>query len=135
MKYLLDTNTCVRYLNGRSPQIRAKLPTIPIAEIALCSIVKAELFTGAAKSNHPSATLASQQEFLQLFQSLPVDDAVAATYATIRAALEKAGTPIGPMDTLIAAVAVTYHLILVTHNTREFSRVSGLQIEDWEAVD
>lgn len=132
MKYLLDTNTCIRLINRRSLELRQRILTIPINDIAVCSIVKAELFTGSAKSQTPATTLAKQQKFLQPFQSLSFGDVEAAAYATLRAQLEKAGTPIGPLDMLIAAIAVANSLILVTHNTAEFKRVSGLQIEDWE---
>ncbi len=82
--------------------------------------------------NNPQITLARQQQFLTLFVSLPFDDVTALTYGRIRAELAANGTPIGPNDFQIAAIALTHNLILVTHNTREFSRVSGLVIEDWE---
>lgn len=110
----------------------AKLTVTPPSEIAVCSIVKAELFTGAAKSQFPTRTLARQIAFLARFVSLPFDDAAATVYGSTRAALEKAGTPIGPNDLLIAAIALTHQLTLVTHNTREFARIAGLALEDWE---
>ena len=132
MSYLLDTNTCIRYLNGRSPQVVARLRATAPSEIVLCAIVKAELFAGAAKSNYPAKTLAAQLLFLNPFVSLPFDDTAAIMYGPIRAALEQAGTPIGPNDLLIAAIALANNLTLVTHNTREFSRVPGLALEDWE---
>src|SRR4051812_8627475 len=128
MKYLLDTNTCIRLINRRSPQLRERILANPVEDIALCSIVKAELLTGAAKSQTPIATLEKQQHFMQPFKSLPFGDVEAAAYATLRAQLEKAGTPIGPLDSLIAAIAMANGLTLVTHNTGEFARVSGLQI-------
>ncbi|WP_419756919.1 type II toxin-antitoxin system VapC family toxin [Anabaena sp. FACHB-595] len=105
-----------------------------VKDIAVCSVVKAELFYGAMKSNNPERTLARQQQFLNLFVSLPFDDVTALTYGRIRAALAISGTPIGPNDLQIAAIALVNNLILVTHNTSEFNRVNGLQIEDWEAV-
>ena len=132
MRYLLDTNVCARYLNGRSLVIRERLQSTNVEEIAVCSVVKAELFYGAMKSNNPQITLARQHQFLRLFVSLPFDDVIALTYGRIRAELAANGTPIGPNDFQIAAIALTHNLILVTHNTREFSRVSGLVIEDWE---
>lgn len=132
MKYLLDTNTCIRFISKRSPSVRAKLPTIPPREVVVCSIVRAELFYGAAKSQTPIATRAKQERFLRPYPTLPFDDQTADVYGRIRAQLEQAGTPIGPLDLQIAAIAVTHGLILVTHNTQEFSRVPGLQIEDWE---
>lgn len=132
MKYLLDTNTCIRYINGRAPHLRLKLPTIPASDITVCSIVVAELFFGAAKSNTPERSLAKQRAFLRPYVSLPFDDKAATAYAQIRASLEKLGTPIGPLDLLIAAIALANDLILVTHNSAEFGRINGLKIEDWE---
>ncbi|AUB41900.1 mvpA, tRNA [Nostoc flagelliforme CCNUN1] len=118
--------------NGRSLLIRERLQSTNVEEIAVCSVVKAELFYGAMRSNNPTRTLARQQEFLKLFVSLPFDDSTALVYGRIRAELLASGTPIGPNDFQIAAIALTHNLTLVTHNTREFSRVSGLAIEDWE---
>ena len=133
MKYLLDTNTCIRYLNGNGTGVLEHLQNTPMAEIALCSVVKAELFFGAAKSVNPEKTLAKQRAFLDLLISFPFDDLAAEKYSVIRAHLERQGTPIGPNDLMIASIAVSRNLILVTHNTREFSRVPNLQIEDWES--
>ena len=133
MMYLLDTNVCVRYLNGRSVAIRRRLEAIDLEEIAVCAIVKAELFYGAMRSNNPDQTLARQERFLRVFESLPFDDRAASISGRIRAQLAAAGTPIGPYDMQIAAIAIANNLTLVTHNVREFSRVEGLQIEDWEA--
>lgn len=132
MRYLLDTNVCIRYLNGRSPAVKERIRTTNREDIAVCSIVKAELFYGAMRSNNPQRNLARQQQFLNSFISLPFDDCSALIYGEIRAQLTALGTPIGPNDLQIAAIALANNLILVTHNTREFSRVDGLQIEDWE---
>lgn len=118
MRYLLDSNVCARYLNGTSLAIRKRLQSTNIADIAVCSVVKGELFYGAIKSNNPERTLARQQEFLKLFVSLPFDDDAALIYGRIRAELSANGTPIGPNDFQIAAIALANNLILVTHNTR-----------------
>jgi tRNA(fMet)-specific endonuclease VapC len=133
MTYLLDTNTCVRYLNKRSLAVINRLRNTPESEIALCSVVKAELYFGAMKSQNPEATIQGQRVFAERFISLPFDDSAAEFYAQIRADLATKGMPIGGNDLMIAAIALANGLILVTHNTREFSRVAGLQIEDWEA--
>jgi tRNA(fMet)-specific endonuclease VapC len=93
--------------------------------------VKAELFYGGKRSNNPERTLALQSSFLNHFFSFAFDDAAATIFGIIRAELAKLGTPIGPDDLQIASIAKAHNLILVTHNTREFSRVNGLQIEDW----
>lgn len=132
MKYLLDTNPCIRLLENRSAKLRQRMQATPMKEISVCSVVKAELFYGAMKSNNPQQTLAIQQRFLNQFISLPFDDLAAETYGRERARLAKLGTPIGPNDLLIAAIAMTNNLTLVTHNTREFSRVTNLNFEDWE---
>lgn len=132
MRYLLDTNVCARYLNGKSPAIRERLRATKREDIAVCSVVKAELFYGAMRSNNSEITLTRQLKFLNLFVSLPFDDVAARIYGRIRAELADKGTPIGPNDLQIAAIAIAHNLILVTHNTKEFVRVTGLQIEDWE---
>lgn len=132
MRYLLDTNACVMYLNGRSIAVRDRLNSIPNEDIAVCSVVKAELFYGAMRSNNPTRTLERQRGFLNKFVSLPFDDEAAMICGQIRAQLASAGTPIGIYDVQIAAIALANNLILVTHNIREFERVEELQVEDWE---
>ena len=134
MIYLLDTNACIIYLNRPISGVRLRLELLSPQDIAVCSVVKAELFYGAMRSNNPERTLASQEVFLNNFVSLPFDDAAARVYGRIRAELAVLGTPIGPNDLQIAAIALVNNLILVTHNTGEFSRVNGLQFEDWEEV-
>lgn len=132
MKHLLDTNTCIRYLNGSSVSVFERLDSLPESEIVVCSIVKFELHYGALRSNRTDKTLEQQATFLQRFRSLPFDDSAHQHASQIRADLARAGTPIGPYDLLIAAIALANNLTLVTHNTREFSRVNGLHLEDWE---
>lgn len=132
MIYLLDTNACIVYLNRPISGVRQRLATLSPQDIAVCSVVKAELFYGAMRSNNPQRTLALQEAFLNNFVSLPFDDIAARIFGRIRSELSASGTPIGPYDLQIAAIAMANNLILVTHNTREFSRVNGLQIEDWE---
>ncbi|MEG4395953.1 type II toxin-antitoxin system tRNA(fMet)-specific endonuclease VapC [Microcoleus sp. BROC3] len=132
MIYLLDTNTCIGYLNGRSIGVLRRLQALPSQDVAVCSVVKTELFYGSMRSNNPGRSLAQQQDFLNRFISLPFDDQSALIYGQIRAQLAASGTPIGPNDLLISSIALANNLILVTHNTREFSRVEGLRLEDWE---
>jgi tRNA(fMet)-specific endonuclease VapC len=133
MVYSLDTNVCIRYLKGSPPQLIQKFQEVAPSDIAVASIVRAELFYGAVKSNNPTKTLAAQLNFLQPYVSLPFDDNAATIFAKERAQLESSGVMIGPYDLLIASIALAQNLILVTHNVREFSRVTGLRIEDWEA--
>jgi tRNA(fMet)-specific endonuclease VapC len=135
MKYILDTNVCIVYLKGRNLNLKLRLDAIPIEEIAVCSVVKAELCYGAMKSANSERNFALQQAFLNQFVSLPFDDLAATTFGTVRAQLEVRGTPIGAYDLQIAAITLANNLTLVTHNTREFERVDGLQIEDWENVE
>ncbi len=132
MIYSLDTNTCIRYLNGRSPSVVTRLRSVPAGDVVVCSVVRGELWHGAAKSQSPQRSRQKQDSFLQPYQTLPFDDSAASEYARIRAELERAGMPIGPLDMAIAAIALANDLILVTHNIREFSRVSGLKYEDWQ---
>jgi len=132
MRYLLDTNACIRYLNGRSESLRQHIISKNPDDLVLCSVVKAELFYGAQKSQNPQKSLQKQLLFVNRFISLPFDDKAAEVYGRIRAQLEKVGTPIGPNDLLIAAIAIANDVTLVTHNTREFRRVMGLVIEDWD---
>jgi tRNA(fMet)-specific endonuclease VapC len=130
--YLLDTNVCIRFLNKSSPELTLKLIGTDPDEIFLCSIVKAELFYGAHKSNNPLKTLKAQKEFCNRFKSLPFDDSAAEVYGEIRSSLEKKGRIIGPNDLIIASIAKANDLILITHNGKEFNRVEGLTVEDWQ---
>ncbi|WP_119067545.1 type II toxin-antitoxin system tRNA(fMet)-specific endonuclease VapC [Aggregatilinea lenta] len=132
MKYLLDTNACIRYINGRSPQLRARISGTPRQDVAVSMITKAEMFYGSAKSKTPQRSREKQVEFLTTLIALPFDDKAAVMFGPLRAELERHGTPIGQYDMLIAAVALAHDLTLVTHNVGEFGRITGLQIEDWE---
>ncbi|EKD09501.1 type II toxin-antitoxin system tRNA(fMet)-specific endonuclease VapC [Limnospira platensis] len=132
MRFLLDTNSCIMYLRGNNLALKKRLEFYR-KEVAVCSVVKAELFYGSMKSANPEKNLRLQTEFLSQFISLPFDDVAANLFGIIRSQLEFKGTPIGSYDLQIAAIALAHHLTLVTHNVREFSRVEGLQWEDWEA--
>ncbi|HBL31047.1 MAG TPA: VapC toxin family PIN domain ribonuclease [Acidobacteria bacterium] len=132
MTYLLDANTCIKFLNGQSESVRQRFEELPPSALALCSVVKAELFYGAMKSARPQANLEKLLFFFDRFISYPVDDAAAEVCGRVRAQLAKQGKPIGPNDLLIASVAISRQHTLVTHNVGEFSRVEGLALEDWE---
>jgi tRNA(fMet)-specific endonuclease VapC len=132
MKWLLDTNACVRYLNGRSPELKRRIDAVGAADILVCSIVKSELAFGAARSTDLARSSAVHSRFLSRFISLAFDDACATIAGEVRAHLARLGQPIGPYDVLIAATALANGVTLVTHNTVEFSRVPGLMIDDWE---
>ena len=130
--YLLNTNACIRILNGTSRALAARLAREAPSDVSLCSVVKAELLYGARRSTHVAQNLQLLRRFFAPFISFAFDDAAAAHYGQIRADLASGGVPIGPNDLLIAAIARARDLVLVTHNTDEFGRVVGLQIEDWE---
>jgi len=131
--YLPDTNVCIKYINQKDSPILRKLRSIPRQDVVLCDIVKFELYYGAYKSTRQEKNLAILHEFFSEFvQCLPFDEQAIIKAAQIRAQLAAKGTPIGPYDLQIAAIALVNDLILVTHNTREFSRIEGLVIEDWE---
>ena len=133
MTHLLDTNTCVEHLRrGSSSPITTRISSAPVGSIALCSVVLAELLYGAYRSANPTKAATEVQTFSNLFTSLPFNDHAAEEYAKIRSHLASLGTPIGPNDLMIAAIALANHLTLVTHNTKEFSRIPGLLLEDWQ---
>lgn len=128
--YLLDTNVCIGLLKGIEP-LAARLRQAAPREVVLCSVVLAELYWGARKSLRVDSNLAVLRRFTGSFKSLPFDDRAAEEYGLIRAGLERAGTPIGPNDLLIASIARSHDCVLATMNEREFLRVSGLRVEVW----
>lgn len=130
--YLLDTNVCINFLNGTSPSVKQHFQASSPSEIAVCSIVKAELLFGARNSQRVDANLQVLKMFFAPLHRLPFDDQCADEYGLIRSDLKTQGRLIGPNDMLIAAVARANEAVLVTHNTREFSRISGLLLDDWE---
>lgn len=131
MSYLLDTNTCIYYINGQSENIRQQMSTRPKASIFICDVVKTELFYGAYKSTRQQQNLAVIRDFFQGFESLPFNERSADLCGQLRAYLDRTGNPIGAYDFQIAAIALAYDLTLVTHNTREFQRIPDLKLTDW----
>lgn len=131
--YLLDTNVCIALLNGTSEAVARRFAAESPATVRVCSVVVAELSFGAQKSARSAQVLASLDRFLAPLVSLPFDDRSAWEYGILRANLERAGTPIGANDLMIAAIARAADLVLVTRNVREFTRVVGLRVEDWHA--
>lgn len=135
MSHLLDTNSFIDHLRrGPASHVTAKLADAPPGSIYLCSVVLAELFYGAMHSGetHRAANLALLDQLREQFVSLSFDDRAAEQYGRVRAHLAIAGTPIGPNDLMIAAIALANRVTLVTHNTSEFSRIPGLVHEDWQ---
>ncbi len=132
MSYLLDTNVCIKLLNNNIPAVTHRLASQQPEDIYLCTVVQFELYYGAYRSSQLERNLAILNRFFQQFTILPLNEKSAEIAGKIRAQLTDSGTPIGPYDVQIAAIALAKNLILVTHNTTEFSRVPNLQIEDWE---
>jgi tRNA(fMet)-specific endonuclease VapC len=132
MKFLLDTDTCI-YALKQHPSVLQRLLAQKPEDIAVSVITEAELRTGAAKSASPAKTLRLVENFLRPIAVLEFTSDDAASYAQVRAKLERAGTPIGPFDTLIAAQSLARKLILVSNNEREFRRVSGLHVQNWKS--
>lgn len=132
MKFLLDTNICIHALK-QHPTVLENLLSQRRDDVAVSVITEGELRTGAAKSIAAAKTLQLVENFLRPLTIVEFDSADAAVYAGVRAKLERSGTPIGPLDTLIAAQAVGRKLVLVTNNEREFGRVAGLRVENWTA--
>ena len=130
MKFLLDTDTCI-YALKQNPSVLKHLLAQSREDIAVSVITEAELRTGAAKSTSAAKTLRLLENFLRPLEIVEFTSQDAASYAQVRAKLERAGTPIGPLDTLIAAQAVARKLKLVSNNEGEFSWVAGLRIENW----
>lgn len=131
MRYLLDTNAWIHYLKDPNSSIRAKLATISPQQSATCSVVLSELLHGAEKYGNRIQRVSIIKSLLAPFPCLPFDEVDAHVYASIRHDLELKGQVIGPYDLQIASICLRHGLVLVTNNVSEFSRVSGLKVEDW----
>jgi tRNA(fMet)-specific endonuclease VapC len=131
MKYLLDTNICIYIINKRPASILDIIRSKHHDDISISSITIAELNYGAEKSRNPHQNRIAIFEFLLPFNLLDFDQRAASYYGTIRKKLEIKGTPIGPMDLLLASQARAYNLIFVTNNVKEFNRVDNLHLENW----
>ena len=131
MKYLLDTNICIYIMNRRPAKVISKFKQREVGEIGLSSITVSELEYGVAKSNQRELNRQRLDEFIVPLDILNYDEIAAKAYGNISIHLERSGQPIGPLDTLIAAQAVSRNLILVTNNEAEFKRVDDLKVENW----
>ena len=131
MKWMLDTNICIAIIR-RQPEVAIKrLRGKSVGQVGVSAVTVAELQYGAAKSTRPEAARSALAEFLLPLEVAPFDEAACVRYGMVRAKLEAAGKTIGPLDTLIAAHALSLGVVLVTNNLREFRRVPGLTVEDW----
>jgi tRNA(fMet)-specific endonuclease VapC len=131
IRHILDTSVCIELVRARAPRVLARLRRKRIGTVGISSITLAELHFGAAKSSDPQRNMIALAHFCAPLELCPFEDDAAAAYGQVRAHLERAGTPIGPLDTLIAAHALALGVTLVTGNGREFARVPGLKVEDW----
>lgn len=131
MARLLDSNICIALINRKSGAVGERLRRLNPDEIKVSAITVAELRYGADKSQAPARNHRALDGFLAPFGIIDFDERCALAYGKIRSNLARAGTPIGPLDTLIAAQAMAYGLILVTNNLKEFQRIADLTLEDW----
>ena len=129
--YMLDTNICIYAIKRKHKSVLEKLRENRLLGISISSITLAELEYGVANSMYPEKNAVALAEFLSAVNVMPFDEFAAKEYGIIRTDLKKRNCMIGSLDTLIAAHAMSSDLILATNNTREFSRVQGLKLEDW----
>ena len=127
---LLDTNICIYIINAKPPALLERFKSYRLGEIGLCSVVAAELAFGVAKSSSARNRHALEM-FLAPLTLLPFDERAAWAYGDLRAELERRGTPIGSLDTMIAAHALSLQAKLITNNSREFAQVPGLHVDNW----
>ena len=131
MNYILDTNICIYIIKRKPLSVFEKLKQIPVGQVGISVITLAELEYGARKSANPEKNREALQQFILPFELFSFDFHCTIEYGKIRSELEKKGTPIGPLDMLIAAHAMRLKAVLVTNNEKEFNRVLGLQVENW----
>ena len=131
MKYLLDTNICIYIINKRPASVLDVIRSKHPEDISISSITAAELNYGAERSQNPHQNRIAILEFLMPFSLLDFDQRSASYYGRIRKTLESKGTPIGPMDLLLASQAKAYNLIFITNNIKEFTRINDLCLENW----
>ena len=131
IKYMLDTNICIYIIRKKPEAVLRRLQRSRVSDIGISSITLSELEYGAAKSSKPQQNKLALTEFLAPIEILPYDDLAAQQYGELRAHLERKGKPIGSLDMLIAAHALSLKCILVTNNEAEFRRVPKLNIENW----
>jgi tRNA(fMet)-specific endonuclease VapC len=133
MNYMLDTNICVSLIRQKQRGLIERLTSHDPDEVGVSIITVAELSYGAQKSAQPSQNLRALEQFLLPLEVADFDQSATDTYGLVRAHLEKNGNPIGSMDMLIGAHALSLGVVLVTNNIREFKRIPNLRVEDWLA--
>jgi tRNA(fMet)-specific endonuclease VapC len=133
MKVMLDTNVCIALIKRKSPQVLKRFNDYTVGDICISWVTLAELEFGVAKSQQKERNQAALDEFILPLEVAGFDRETALAYGRVRAELEKKGTPIGALDTMIGAQALTLEVTLATNNVREFSRIKGLAVVDWLA--
>ncbi len=131
MILMLDTNICIAIIKQKSKDILQKFGAYQVGDICISSVTLAELRYGVAKSEFQEKNQAALDEFILPLEVVSFDETAALYYGTLRATLEKLGTPIGSLDTMIGAHALSLNLTLVTNNTKEFNRIPSLKVIDW----
>lgn len=131
MEYLLDTNICIYIIKKKPIIVLEKFKTFPLGSVGISTISLAELQFGIRKSLFPDKNLIALNQFIIPLEIIDFDYNATVEYGLIRAKLEKNGTPIGSLDTLIGAHAKSRGLTIVTNNEKEFQRIEGLKIENW----
>ena len=131
MTLMLDTNICIYLIKEHPASVLERFASHPVGAIGMSVITLAELEYGVTKSSRPTRNREALEQFISPLEVAPFDRHATAAYGKLRTALEKKGQPIGSMDLLIAAHAISLDVRLITHNVREFGRVPSLRIEDW----
>ncbi|AFZ00261.1 type II toxin-antitoxin system VapC family toxin [Calothrix sp. PCC 6303] len=134
MDNLLDTDTCIYWLNGREV-VRNKLLSIGLNNVSICSISVAELYYGAYNSSRVEENLIRAERFIQNMTVIPLNNDSLKLFGELKAELRKLGQPVADFDLLIASVAITERLVLVTNNTRHYERIPNIQLENWTLID
>jgi len=131
MNYMLDTNMCIYLIKRKPPEVLARFKQTEISQVSISSITLSELFYGVSKSAKSEQNFMALTQFLAPLEILPFGSEAAQYYGQLRTLLERKGPPIGSLDMLIAAHALSIPCILVSNNEKEFIRVPGLKIENW----
>ena len=131
MKFMLDTNTCIYIIKRKPPDVIERFNQTEISQIGISSITLSELLYGVSKSSKPEQNQMALMQFVAPLEILPYSDEAAQYYGDLRAYLEKQGAPIGSLDMLIAAHALSIDCTLVTNNEKEFIRIPNLKIDNW----
>jgi tRNA(fMet)-specific endonuclease VapC len=134
MDYLLDTDTCIYWLNGREV-VRNKILSIGLSNVSICSISVAELYYGAYNSSRVEGNLTRAEIFIQNITVFPLNNGSLKLFGELKAQLRKLGQPVADFDLLIASVALAEKLILVTNNTRHYERITDIKLENWMLID